>query len=248
MQKKTFTLIELLVVVAIIGILASMLLPSLAKAREKASFAVCTSNRDQNYKTIMVAIDDTKEYLPIFLSSGSANDVDREYEKDDWAGTRQKDGQVTNPVAGLYVGDESFEQTMKCPSLPKGEFGSGVGSNGVFDYGFMEAMSGIKLFHLNNEVNWNGRELATPLVVEENPYYNINESNPTTAFGNGDSFGYWHDFGKKAGYSALEGHAVVFRTKGVRYKAADIIMDYRGSNKQVSVKSSLEDWPRPYLQ
>ena len=248
MKKERFTLIELLVVVAIIGILASMLLPSLAKAREKANFAVCTSNRDQNYKIMMLAVDDTKEYLPIFHSGGSANDVDREYEKDDWAGTRQKDGLITNPVAGLYVCDEAFTQSMKCPSLPKGEFASGVGSNGVFDYGFMEAMAGIKLFHLNNEVEWNGVELATPLVVEENPYYNINESNPTTAFGNGDSFGYWHDFGKKAGYSALEGHAVTFRTYGVRYKAADIMMDYKGSVKQVSVKSSLEDWPRPYLQ
>ena len=105
MKKKLFTLIELLVVVAIIGILASMLLPSLAQAREKANFAVCTSNRDQNYKTLMIALDDTKEYLPIFLSSGSANDVDREYEKDDWAGARQKDGLITNSVAGLYVGD-----------------------------------------------------------------------------------------------------------------------------------------------
>jgi len=65
MSKSKFTLIELLVVVAIIGILASMLLPSLARARERAHTAVCKSNQKQILTAIQMYANTDDEVIPI---------------------------------------------------------------------------------------------------------------------------------------------------------------------------------------
>ena len=64
MFKKGFTLIELLVVIAIIAILAAILFPVFAQAREKARQTSCLSNCKQIGTALQLYCDDYEETLP----------------------------------------------------------------------------------------------------------------------------------------------------------------------------------------
>jgi len=144
-RLRAFTLIELLVVIAIIAILAAILFPVFAKARENARRSSCASNLKQMGIAVQQYVQDYDEKLPgIFEPVPHANKPDvyiicQPYIKSlqvffcpDRGGqhwlTAYKAGQPGGHSAGDFMCDDGVNKSDNCP-------GYGYNQGPVSDYG-----------------------------------------------------------------------------------------------------------------
>ena len=107
---KPFSLLELMVVLAVIGILTSLLIPYLAKARKTARIAVCTSNQKQLGVAMYNFALDNDRYLPKPYSQVSWDDMLSGYD-----GRNLTDAEKA--AGGFNKSDyaEDYAQVYRCP-------------------------------------------------------------------------------------------------------------------------------------
>ena len=166
-RKHGFTLIELLVVIAIISILAAILFPVFARARESARRASCLSNLKQIGLAIIQYTQDYDERYPAALD-GPMGGPYKTQTKAGWPGAKFRINGSSHLVSWMdmifpYV---KSTQIFVCPSQPDSHTLTG-GYLDASSYGYSGAISGYDNDHYGK--GWNSRNLGNSLADIQRP-------------------------------------------------------------------------------
>ncbi len=114
-RPGAFTLIELLVVIAIIAILAAILFPVFAKARERARLSACQSNLRQLAIAFRNYAEDYDEkfVMSVYPMDWQRPDNQKSVSNHDWGGRGGISGAIRKPI-DPYVANA--KQIMRCPA------------------------------------------------------------------------------------------------------------------------------------
>lgn len=105
MKRRAFTLIELLVVISIISVLAAILFPVFARARENARRTSCLSNLKQMGLGVMMYVQDYDEHYPLYRRPTTETPPFPSYKGGWWEWQHM-----------IYPYTKSSEQVFWCPS------------------------------------------------------------------------------------------------------------------------------------
>jgi prepilin-type N-terminal cleavage/methylation domain-containing protein len=146
-KSSAFTLIELLVVIAIIAVLAGLFWPALARAKQKAIQAGCSSNLKQIGHALQMYLDDSTDTLPGPCYSGARASYDKN------SGTEliyYIASYLGSPDPGSVTGGRPvIVEAFVCPGYRRQAPGLG-------------SMEGRKCYLLNDDIDPNPASRAQP--------------------------------------------------------------------------------------
>ncbi len=210
-RRKAFTLIELLVVIAIIAILASILFPVFAQARDKARQTACISNAKQLSLGVSMYAQDYDEVVPAAFSEWNIPVYDG------------PTGRQTNYPSYWYVVVQPYvkdTKVVKCPS----DYDKGIPTSYAYNYPHMSyrlayptTLFTLAQYEAPSETLVFGESQAGPgqQAWTLNYLYCPVHWRPGTLAGRGDANGmaFRHSGGATLGY--LDGHAKWIRKEKV---------------------------------